>query len=100
MKDTLNRLIRHESLSREEAGKVLREMAEGKYNLSQMAAFVTIYLMRAIKLEELQGFRDAMLELWLNMMPWMCVAQAEIVRIHLIFPRLHLSWWRERGSMW
>jgi len=63
MKDTLNRLIRHESLSREEAGRVLREMAEGKYNLSQMAAFVTIYLMRAIKLEELQGFRDAMLEL-------------------------------------
>lgn len=63
MKDILNRLIRHESLSREEAGRVLAEMAEGKYNLSQMASFLTIYLMRAIKLEELQGFRDAMLEL-------------------------------------
>lgn len=63
MKDILNRLIRHESLDREEARRVLVEMAEGKYNLSQMAAFVTIYLMRAIKLEELQGFRDAMLEL-------------------------------------
>jgi len=63
MKEILNRLIRHESLSREEAGQVLTEMAEGKYNLSQMASFLTIYLMRAIKLEELQGFRDAMLEL-------------------------------------
>ena len=63
MKDVLNRLIRHESLSREESGKVLTSMAEGKYNLSQMASFLTIYLMRAIKLEELQGFRDAMLEL-------------------------------------
>jgi len=42
---------------------VLTEMAGGKYNTSQMAAFVTIYLMRAIKLEELQGFRDAMLDL-------------------------------------
>lgn len=63
MKDILNRLIRHESLTREEAGRVLGEMAEGKYNLSQMASFLTIYLMRAIKLEELQGFRDAMLEL-------------------------------------
>jgi anthranilate phosphoribosyltransferase len=63
MKDILNRLIRHESLNREESRRVLVEMAEGKYNLSQMAAFVTIYLMRAIKLEELQGFRDAMLDL-------------------------------------
>lgn len=63
MKEVLNRLIRHESLSRAEAGEVLTEMAEGKINMSQMASFLTIYLMRAIKLEELQGFRDAMLEL-------------------------------------
>ena len=63
MKEILNRLIGQESLSREEAGVVLTEMAGGKYNMSQMAAFVTIYLMRAIKLEELQGFRDAMLNL-------------------------------------
>lgn len=63
MKTILNRLIDHERLSREEAGRVLTEMAEGKYNRSHMAAFVTIYLMRAISLEELQGFRDAMLDL-------------------------------------
>jgi len=63
MKAILNRLIGQESLSRAEAGMVLTEMAGGKYNTSQMAAFVTIYLMRAIKLEELQGFRDAMLDL-------------------------------------
>jgi anthranilate phosphoribosyltransferase len=63
MKAILNRLIAHESLSREEARQVLTEMTAGHYNQSQMAAFLTIYLMRAIKLEELQGFRDAMLEL-------------------------------------
>ena len=63
MKAILNRLIAHESLSRDEARQVLTNMTEGHYNLSQMAAFLTIYLMRAIKLEELQGFRDAMLEL-------------------------------------
>lgn len=63
MKDILNRLIRHESLTREEAGEVLRKMASGDYNNSQMASFLTVFLMRAIKLEELQGFRDAMLEL-------------------------------------
>ena len=63
MKDILNRLISQESLTREQAGTVLLEMAGGKYNMSQMAAFVTIYLMRAIKQEELQGFRDAMLDL-------------------------------------
>ena len=66
MKEILNRLILHESLTRKEAGQVLTEMARGKYNVSQMASFLTIYLMRAIKLEELQGFRDAMLDLCLR----------------------------------
>jgi anthranilate phosphoribosyltransferase len=63
MKTILNRLIAHDSLSRDEAQQVLTEITAGHYNTSQMAAFLTIYLMRAIKLEELQGFRDAMLEL-------------------------------------
>jgi anthranilate phosphoribosyltransferase len=35
----------------------------GKYNQSQVAAFLTVYLMRSITVEELEGFRDAMLEL-------------------------------------
>ncbi|WP_299224935.1 anthranilate phosphoribosyltransferase [uncultured Psychroserpens sp.] len=63
MKDVLNRLINHESISSEEAKNVLVHISEGKYNQSQIASFLTIYMMRSITLEELQGFRDALLEL-------------------------------------
>jgi anthranilate phosphoribosyltransferase len=63
MKEILNRLINNQSLSKEEAKIVLTGLATGQYNNSQVAAFLTVYLMRAIKVEELEGFRDAMLEL-------------------------------------
>jgi anthranilate phosphoribosyltransferase len=65
MKEILNELIEHRSLSKETARQVLIELASGKYNQSQMSAFMTVYMMRAITIEELQGFRDAMLELCL-----------------------------------
>lgn len=65
MKEVLNELIEHRSLSKETARKVLVELASGKYNPSQMSAFMTVYMMRAITIDELQGFRDAMLELCL-----------------------------------
>ncbi len=63
MKNILNRLIQHETLSREDAHSILIEMARGSFNPSQMAAFMTVYMMRSIQLQELQGFRDALLEL-------------------------------------
>ena len=63
MKDILNRLINNQILSREESKEVLTGLATGQYNNSQVASFLTIYLMRAIRVEELEGFRDAMLEL-------------------------------------
>ncbi len=63
MKDVLNKLIKYQSLSKEEAYTILSNLATGKYNNSQMAAFMTVYLMRSITVEELEGFRDAMLEL-------------------------------------
>lgn len=63
MKHVLNRLIQHETLSREDAHHILIEMARGSFNPSQMSAFMTVYMMRSIQLEELQGFRDALLEL-------------------------------------
>ena len=63
MKDILNRLINNQVLSREEAKNVLTGLAGGSYNNSQVASFLTIYLMRAITVQELEGFRDAMLEL-------------------------------------
>lgn len=63
MKAILNELIDHRSLSKETARKVLVELASGKFNASQTAAFMTVYMMRSITVDELQGFRDAMLEL-------------------------------------
>jgi anthranilate phosphoribosyltransferase len=65
MKQILNELIEHRSLDKETARQVLMDLAAGKYNPSQMSAFMTVYMMRAITLAELQGFRDAMLELCL-----------------------------------
>ena len=66
MKELLNRLINHERLDKEEARSVLIAISEGKYNPSQIAAFLTVYMMRSISLEELAGFRDALLELCVN----------------------------------
>ncbi|MFD2203396.1 anthranilate phosphoribosyltransferase [Shivajiella indica] len=63
MKEILNHLIEHKTLSKEQAREVLKNIATGVYNQSQIAAFMTIYLMRSITVEELAGFRDAMLEL-------------------------------------
>jgi len=63
MKQILNELVEHRSLSKETARQVLIDLASGKYNASQMSAFMTVYMMRAITIDELQGFRDAMLEL-------------------------------------
>ncbi|RMA56796.1 anthranilate phosphoribosyltransferase [Ulvibacter antarcticus] len=65
MKIILNRLINHEPLSKEEARGVLVSISEGKYNPSQIAAFLTVYMMRSVRLEELEGFRDALLDLCL-----------------------------------
>lgn len=65
MKQILNRLINHEHLSKGEARTVLVNISEGKYNQSQIAAFLTVYMMRNVSLEELEGFRDALLDLCL-----------------------------------
>lgn len=65
MKKILNELFEYKSLSRSSAREVLTNLTEGHYNDSQVAAFLTVYLMRSITVDELMGFRDAMLELCL-----------------------------------
>ena len=62
MKEILNHLIEHRTLTREDAREVLKNITSGTYNQSQIAAFMTVYMMRSITVEELSGFRDAMLE--------------------------------------
>lgn len=63
MKKTLERLFDHERLSRKEARQILVDISQAKYNPVQVASFATVYRMRPITIPELQGFRDAMLEL-------------------------------------
>ena len=63
MKTLLNRLTQHEQLSKEEARQVIINIADGQYNPVQIASFLTVYMMRSISLEELEGFRKALLEL-------------------------------------
>ena len=63
MKTVLNRLINHEILSKAEAKEVLVNISAGNYNPSQISAFLTVYMMRSITIEELSGFREALLEL-------------------------------------
>ncbi len=65
MKQILNHLFEHKTFSREQSKGILINIAQGKYNNSQMAAFMTAYCMRSITVDELEGFRDAMLELCL-----------------------------------
>lgn len=65
MKQILNHLFEHKTFTRSQSKEILTDIAQGKYNNSQMAAFMTAYCMRSITVEELEGFRDAMLELCL-----------------------------------
>jgi len=63
MKKVLQYLFEHKTLSRQEAKDILLSISKGIYNETEIAAFITVFLMRSITIEELQGFRDALLEL-------------------------------------
>ncbi|HVU58238.1 MAG TPA: anthranilate phosphoribosyltransferase [Puia sp.] len=63
MKKILQYLFEHKALSRQQAREALTNIAGGAYNESEIAAFITVFLMRSITIDELQGFRDALLEL-------------------------------------
>lgn len=63
MREVLNELFEYKSLTKERAREILVNLAQGQYNSSQVAAFLTVFMMRSITVEELEGFRDAMLEL-------------------------------------
>jgi anthranilate phosphoribosyltransferase len=62
MKNIPNR-INHETLTKEEAKNVLVNISMGSYNSSQIVSFLTVYMMRSVTIDELAGFREALLEL-------------------------------------
>lgn len=63
MKKILQYLFEHKTLARESAKEVLMNIGKSIYNEHEVTAFMTVYLMRSITIEELQGFQDALMEL-------------------------------------
>ncbi len=63
MKEILNLLYEHKKLSKEQSRKILVDISLEKYNASQIASFISVYLMRGISVDELDGFKSALLEL-------------------------------------
>lgn len=63
MKKILQSLFEHKVLSRGQAKEVMLNIAKGVYNDTEITAFITVFLMRSITIDELQGFRDGLLEL-------------------------------------
>ncbi|NUY82158.1 anthranilate phosphoribosyltransferase [Flavobacterium sp. MAH-1] len=63
MKTLLHRLTNHETLSKAEAYDLVTSISNGAYNPSQIAAFLTVYMMRPVAIAELSGFREALLDL-------------------------------------
>jgi anthranilate phosphoribosyltransferase len=66
MKKILNFLFEHKTLTRTEAEEVMTNIAKGAYSDAEIAAFLTVFLMRSITVDELSGFRDALLNLCLK----------------------------------
>lgn len=62
MKEILKRLAAHEELTREETRTVMLNITQERYNDIQITAFLTALLVRGIKVDELLGLRDGLLE--------------------------------------
>lgn len=63
MKKILQHLFEHKTLLQHQAKEVMLNIAKGVYNDTEITAFITVFLMRSITINELQGFRDGLLEL-------------------------------------
>ena len=92
MKELLYKMFGHKSLSKEEAKQVLLNISDGRYNDSQLSAFMTVFLMRSITTEELAGFREAILERRV-------VVDLDChEKIRSIFLRRLVLWWPEQAT--
>ena len=66
MKNLLKDLYNHKIMNKDEAKNALILLTNGTANASQISSFLTVFLMRDITSEELDGFREAMIELSIN----------------------------------
>ena len=63
MKNILEKIYNQIPLSYQEAFNVLVEMGNGEISEIEMTAFISAFNMKEITLDELKGFRDALLSL-------------------------------------
>lgn len=63
MKEILHYLTQGNKLTHQEACNVLTDIGTGKYSDIEISSFLTIYIMRKITPQELAGFREAFLNL-------------------------------------
>ncbi|SEN06408.1 anthranilate phosphoribosyltransferase [Chryseobacterium taichungense] len=63
MKEILEYLFNHHTLSKSQAKAIMIEIAQNKFNPQEVTAFISIFLMRNITLPELEGFREALLQM-------------------------------------
>lgn len=66
MKEILEYLFNHHTLSKSEAKAIMIEIAQNKFNVIEVTAFISVFLMRNITLKELEGFREALLQMALT----------------------------------
>lgn len=66
MKELLQQLTNHYRLTKDEAKNAMLAIGNGTVNAAQVAAFISVYMMRSITVAELQGFREALLEMCLD----------------------------------
>ena len=62
MKAILEKLFNHEVLTSDEAKNLLVNVTQGKYNENQVSALLTVYRMRDITVDEIIGFREALMQ--------------------------------------
>lgn len=63
MKHYLNQLVEKQSLTKDESKEALLKIGQGEANNSQIAAFLMGIQQKGITVDELEGFREAMLSL-------------------------------------
>ncbi len=63
MKEILQYLFNHHTLSKPEAKAMMIEIAQNKFNAAEVTSFISVFLMRNITLKELEGFREALLQM-------------------------------------
>uniref|UniRef100_UPI0039A567CF anthranilate phosphoribosyltransferase n=1 Tax=Ornithobacterium rhinotracheale TaxID=28251 RepID=UPI0039A567CF len=63
MKEILQYLFGYNTLSYEEAKSIMLQIPQGVFNDAEITSFITVMMMRSIRIEELSGFSDALIEM-------------------------------------